>query len=119
MPSFVYLLLLLALVGCDKSYPPAPPADTVSSVKTQGVPQVQTTSGEQLYQKQCQLCHDSGLLDAPTLNDKADWQRRRQAGVEMLYEHAIHGYNKMPAQVSDTVSADEVKAAVDYMLSAL
>lgn len=114
MPYVFYVLMLMVLVGCNQSQPPTP-TDTANPAHTQA----QTVSGQQLYQKQCRLCHDSGLLNAPTLSDKADWQQRRQAGIETLYQHAIHGYNKMPAQVSGNVSADEVKAAVDYMLSAL
>lgn len=72
--------------------------------------------GKQRYEQTCRVCHDQGLLDAPKLTDKAEWAKRLEKSVDVLYEHSAKGYNKMPAQATGAVSEAEVYAAVDYML---
>lgn len=72
--------------------------------------------GKQRYEQTCRVCHDQGLLDAPKLTDKAEWAKRLEKGVDVLYEHSAKGYNKMPAQATGAVSEAEVYVAVDYML---
>lgn len=72
--------------------------------------------GKKRYEQTCKVCHDQGLLDAPKLSDKATWARRLDKGVEVLYQHAAKGFNKMPAQAVGTASEEEVRAAVDYMI---
>lgn len=74
-------------------------------------------TGEKRYQATCKICHDSGMLDAPKLSDKANWQNRATKGVETLFIHSAKGFNKMPAQATTDVSEAEVLAAVEYMLS--
>lgn len=73
--------------------------------------------GKALYEKTCHLCHDQGLLDAPKISDKAQWQQRLNKGVDTLYLHSAKGFNKMPAQATGDVSEAQVYAAVDYILS--
>ena len=53
---------------------------------------------------------------------KADWAPRISQGKDTLYKHAIEGFNgakgNMPARGgSTTLSDDEVKSAVDYMVA--
>lgn len=74
-------------------------------------------AGQKRYDATCKICHDQGLLDSPKLSDKANWQPRIAQGKEVLYEHSIKGFNKMPAQAVNGVSEEEVKAAVDYMVA--
>ena len=75
-------------------------------------------AGATLYNKQCKVCHDSGLLNAPKFGDKAAWAPRLTKGKETLYLHSATGFNKMPAQVNADVSEAQVHAAVDYMIDA-
>jgi cytochrome c5 len=78
-------------------------------------------AGEAVYKKTCFLCHGTGAGGAPMLT-KADWDARIAQGKDVLYKHALDGFtgNKgmMPARGGNmALSDDEVKSAVDYMLS--
>ena len=76
-------------------------------------------AGAKLYESNCKVCHEAGLLDAPKYGDKAAWAPRLAKGVETLHMHSAQGFNKMPAQATDKVSEAEVYAAVDYMVAAV
>lgn len=77
----------------------------------------QARAGDILYQAICSSCHDAGLIGAPKVGDKGAWAARIGKGKETLYNHAINGFNSMPARGgSPDLSDDEVKNAVDYMI---
>ncbi|MGP5555486.1 c-type cytochrome [Psychrobacter celer] len=76
-------------------------------------------AGAKLYESNCKVCHEAGLLDAPKYGDKAAWAPRLAKGIETLHMHSAQGFNKMPAQATDKVSEAEVYAAVDYMVAAV
>lgn len=77
-------------------------------------------NGEQVYTKFCVACHATGALNAPKFGDAAAWGPRKAQGTDTLYLHSINGLNQMPAKgTCATCSDDEIKAAVDHMLSAL
>lgn len=74
--------------------------------------------GNQVFTAVCSTCHANGLLQAPRFGNKADWAPRIEKGMETLYTHAINGFKNMPARGGrQDLSDDEVKAAVDYMVS--
>ena len=78
--------------------------------------------GEKLYKGTCSMCHASGAAGAPIKGDKAAWAPRIAQGNDMLYKHAIEGYTGakgvMPARGGmASLSDDDVKAGVDYMVS--
>lgn len=73
--------------------------------------------GKARYEKTCKVCHEQGLLDAPKLSDKANWEKRLAKGIDTLHAHSAKGFGKMPAQATTDVSEAEVYAAVDYMVS--
>ncbi|MDQ3796182.1 MAG: c-type cytochrome [Pseudomonadota bacterium] len=59
-------------------------------------------------------------MGAPKLGSKADWASRIKKGKQTLYTHAINGFGAMPPKGGDpSLSNAQVKAAVDYMLSAV
>lgn len=73
--------------------------------------------GKARYEKTCKVCHDAGLLEAPKITDKAEWQKRLdEKGLETLQAHSAKGFNKMPAQAIGDVAESEVYAAVNYIL---
>ena len=76
-----------------------------------------TRSGEQIYKNICKTCHEVGLLSAPKFGDINAWKDRAKKGKSVLYEHAINGFNAMPAKGGSYITDNEVKSAVDYMLS--
>ena len=75
-------------------------------------------AGAQLYEKQCKVCHENGLLEAPKFGDKAAWAPHLAKDIETLRMHSAKGFNKMPAQAVGDVTEAQVHAADDYMVAA-
>jgi len=75
-------------------------------------------AGAKLYEKQCKVCHESGLLEAPKFGNKEDWAPHLAKDIDTLRMHSAKGFNKMPAQANAEVSEAQVHAAVDYMVAA-
>ena len=79
--------------------------------------------GKKIYDSACVACHGAGIAGAPKFGDKAAWADRIKQGQNVLYEHAIKGFQgkngMMPPKGGSTASDDEVKAAVDYMAAAV
>lgn len=79
--------------------------------------------GKTAYGSICVACHGSGIPGIPQLGDASAWAPRIAQGNDILYEHAINGYTgssgmPMPAKGGNpNLSDDDVKAAVDYLIS--
>lgn len=74
---------------------------------------------EKLYAA-CSACHTTGVLNAPRLGNKSDWQPRVAKGIEKLYANAINGIGTMPPKGGRIdLSDDDVKKIVDYMLASI
>ena len=126
-------VVLAACGGSDSGTPaapaaapaPAPVAAAPAPVAAAPAPAPAApvnAAGEGVYKKVCALCHSSGVAGAPKPGDKADWEPRIAQGDETLYKHAIEGYTgskgMMPARGGGaSLTDDEVKAAVDYMVA--
>jgi len=77
----------------------------------------QADDGEAIYNKACMACHMTGAAGAPIRGKADQWEPRQEKGIDTLYDHAINGFQAMPAKGGQPgLSDDEVKAAVDYML---
>lgn len=73
--------------------------------------------GEAVYNQACMACHMTGAAGAPIKGDTEAWAPRIEKGMETLYDHSINGFNAMPAKGGNaSLSDEEVKAAVDYMV---
>ena len=89
----------------------APTSDTVIAV---------VDPGESLNNTVCQACHAVGIAGAPKTGDQSVWGDRLELGNDVLYQSVIKGKNLMPARGGATsASNDDIKAAVDFMLSTL
>jgi cytochrome c5 len=75
-------------------------------------------AGKALYTQVCQACHAAGVLGAPKFGNKADWAPRLKDPMDTIYNYALHGKGQMPPKGGSTASDADVKAAVDYMVSA-
>ncbi len=74
--------------------------------------------GKQVYNQVCSVCHSTGMMNSPRFGNADDWAPRLEQGMETVYAHALNGLNMMPARGGNpTLSDDEVKAAVDFMIS--
>jgi cytochrome c5 len=114
----------LALAACSRQEPAnAPAAPTAAAEPAAAAPAVaENTVGKGVYGKTCAMCHAAGVAGAPKPGDKADWGPRIAQGNEVLYKHALEGFTgakgMMPARGGgSTLSDDEVKAAVDFMVA--
>lgn len=76
----------------------------------------QVRDGKAVYDAICQTCHASGVLGAPKVGDAGAWGPRIGKGKETLYNHAINGFNAMPARGGADIPDEEVQNAVDYMM---
>lgn len=75
--------------------------------------------GKAVYEKTCFVCHASGVANAPKLGDKAAWAPRVATGKDALVKSVLTGKGAMPPKAGNgELSEDEIKAAVDFMLSA-
>lgn len=103
------------------SFVPPTAASAAATTTTATATPVSADAGEKLFSSVCATCHTAGLMGAPKLGDKADWAPRIAQGKDTLYKHAIGGYQGksgvMPARGGSQASDEEVKAAVDYMVS--
>ena len=74
-------------------------------------------SGKDIYNSVCMSCHMSGAAGAPVTGKADQWTDRLAKGNDTLYANAINGIGVMPAKGGlMSLSDDEVKLAVDYML---
>ena len=136
MNTKVMTLLLVcaaALAACGKTETPAAPAATAPSAPAVAAapaapaapaePAVaENAVGKKVFGQVCSMCHASGAAGSPKPGDKADWGPRIAQGNDVLYKHAMEGFTgakgMMPARGGNaTLKDDEVKAAVDYMVS--
>jgi cytochrome c5 len=97
--------------------PPAAPAlaSSASAAATSG-------AGKALYSSACVACHGAGIAGAPKFGDKAAWAPRVAQGDNVLYEHALKGFQgkngMMPPKGGSSAPDADVKSAVDYMVAA-
>ena len=130
------LLVLIALLGACSKKDEAPPPSTIIVVPP-AQPAVPTNTaapsasapdatmlakGEDVYKNTCTACHQTGVAGAPKIGDQAEWSGRVAQGNATLYQHAINGFTgakgTMPPKGGNmALSDDEVRAAVDYVVS--
>ncbi len=102
---------------------PAAAAASAAAPAPAAAPAASADVGKKIYDSACVACHGAGVAGAPKLGDKAAWDDRIKQGSNVLYEHAIKGFQgkngMMPPKGGSTASDEEVKAAVDYMAASV
>lgn len=74
--------------------------------------------GKAIYDMSCAGCHGRGLLGSPKFGDKDAWAPRIKNGPAALEESVMKGKGKMlPKGGNDSLSLEELRTAIDYMLS--
>jgi cytochrome c5 len=121
----------VARLEIDPNAPAAPPAATATAapapIAAAAIPPPAAAaaspsagSGKATYDAICTACHAAGVAGAPKFGDKAAWGPRLQGGKDHLYTSALKGKGAMPPKGGNPGLADaDVKAAVDYILSAV
>lgn len=99
--------------------PNAPaPAPSAGSPATAGAPPAAKVaqSGEQVYKQVCQVCHATGVLNAPKVGDKAAWAKLVAQGLDTLTANAIKGVKQMPPRGGNPNLSDvELSRAIVHM----
>jgi cytochrome c5 len=95
----------------------------VGSAPAAPAPVAAAVDGKKVYDTACTACHTAGIAGAPKTGDKAAWAPRIAQGANVLYDHAIKGFQGkagvMPAKGGNASLSDgDVKAAVDHMVAA-
>lgn len=73
--------------------------------------------GEGIYGSICMACHETGAAGSPVRGDEAAWAERTGKGFATLLDHALNGFNAMPARGGNPNLSDaEVRAAVAYLV---
>ncbi|HSW05928.1 MAG TPA: c-type cytochrome [Aquabacterium sp.] len=114
--------VLFTACGKQETASPAQVAVAATATTPAAAP-ADHAAGKSVYNKTCALCHAAGVAGAPKPGDKGDWAPRIAQGVDVLHKHAAEGFTgskgQMPARGgSTTLSADDLKAAVDFMVAA-
>lgn len=74
-------------------------------------------AGEKLYKSVCLVCHASGIAGAPKEGDKAAWAPYIATGMDAMLKNAITGIGAMPPRGGSQATDEEMKAAIQYILS--
>ena len=72
--------------------------------------------GATIYNTVCGACHNTGAAGAPKIDDKAAWAPRVAQGKAALITSVTNGKGAMPPKGGATLSDDEIKGVVDYVL---
>jgi len=74
-------------------------------------------SGEAVYNQACAACHAAGVLQAPKLGSKEQWEPRYAQGLDTLVYNAVNGIRAMPAKGGHpNLTEDDIKHSIVYML---
>lgn len=100
---------------------PAAPVSAPAAVAPAAAAAVKVAAGgagEGLYKQVCAACHAAGVAGSPKFGDKAAWEPRIKTGLDMLTTSAIKGKGAMPPKGGSAASDADIRAAVEYMVSA-
>jgi len=127
----LFVLLVAKIFGVTDTIEVAEPTAAVSQVEENikpvaavevaaaGATSGAEKSGEEVVKAVCSMCHAAGLMNAPKIGDKGQWQPRIEQGYETLVKHAIEGIRTMPARGGNPSLTDgEVASAVVNMANA-
>jgi cytochrome c5 len=108
----------VAIAGQDNSALKVAPPPGAAPAAALALP----ANGEETYKVVCGACHGQGIGGAPKVGDKAAWAPRIAQGKDLLYKHAVEGFQGkaglMPAKGGRIDLTDDlVRQAVDHMVA--
>jgi cytochrome c5 len=68
------------------------------------------------WSRSCALCHVDGNGGAPRIGHPDEWQPRLVQGRDLLLDHTLNGFNKMPPLgYCMSCEAADFRALIDFM----
>ena len=124
--AIAVIYFLIKLAGSGSYADVAQSSETATQTRIQPVGQltlgdgipVGERKGDQIFNKICIQCHaaDSSVPNAPKIENNGDWAPRIGQGFDTLFQHALNGFNAMPAKGGAADLTDqELKRAITYM----
>src|SRR4029450_3405618 len=111
----LFAAAVVAACGKPQAAAPAPQVAAATAAPAAAPAPAENAAGQALFGKPRAMCHAAGAAGAPKPGDKADWGPRIAQGKEVLYKHALEGFNgskgQMPPRRGGRRSDDEGKAA--------
>lgn len=84
-------------------------------VKTGGA-QRYPSSGKDIYNENCSVCHNEGKLGAPKIGDKEAWKPLITQNFDVLVEHAIDGKQHPKNGGCEHCTSGEIIDAIKYIV---
>jgi cytochrome c5 len=104
--------LAFGLSACQRSAPEPAPAD-IARAESLRPP---SAALAERYERSCMTCHARHGSGAPLTGFAPHWQARLQKGKEQLQQHALQGFNAMPAKGScNDCTEQEISALTQFM----
>ena len=85
-------------------------------VETSG-PQKFPSSGKDIYNENCSVCHNEGKLGAPKIGDKEAWKPLIAQNFDVLVEHTTNGDQHSKNGECKHCSTGEIIDAIKYIVS--
>ncbi len=106
-----------AAKGTDESDVRIQPVAKFELAKAEAAATSGPRDGATIYNSVCGACHNSGAAGAPKIDDKAAWAPRLAQGKDTLIKSVTNGKNAMPPKGGATLSDEEIKGVVEYVMS--
>ena len=124
--AIAVIYFLIKLAGSGSYADVAQSSETATQTRIQPVGQltlgdgipVGERKGDQIFNKICIQCHgaDKSVPNAPKIENNGDWAPRIAQGFDTLFQHALNGFNAMPAKGGAADLTDqELKRVITYM----
>lgn len=82
-----------------------------------GGPKEFPTSGKQIYEEKCAICHSEGKLGAPKIGDKEAWKPLIAENIDILVEKAINSPHHPKNAGCPHCTTGEILDAIKYIVS--
>lgn len=110
MRALVAAVLVLGLAACSQPVSPAPTAAQAQAL----APSDARLAA--LYGESCKACHAIPGTGAPLVQDRQAWDPRWKQGEAVLLDHAVQGFQAMPAGGQCAAcNANDFKALIRFM----
>ena len=74
-------------------------------------------TAEELYNGICSSCHAAGVAGAPAFDNRDEWAKRAEVGIDALVSSVVNGKGAMPPKGGSAYSEDEIRSVVEYLVA--